>query len=187
MMLKRGHAAHDFELNLTPIIDCFVTLICFLLLSATYVNLVGMDAKVPVAVATSSTAADNEPKFKLELTIRRDGIELNATGAGKATGRKHIANLKGALVPYDLVALHNELVRIKHERPKEFSINFNSAIDMKYEDLVRFMDVTRNLDPKDGNFTMVDERNGKTMKVDVLFPDFVISNLGAVAEGKGSK
>src|SRR5271156_2364991 len=156
---RRSSAAHDFELNLTPIIDCFVTLICFLLLSATYVNLVGLEAKVPISVPSSSVKAQDEPKFKLDLTLMNGAVELDAVGAGSASGRRKIANIAGKV---DYAALHAALVRIKTERPKEFSISFASDVEMKYEDLVRLMDATRNLDAKDPAFTVQDERNGKT-------------------------
>lgn len=172
-MAKHGHAAHDFELNLTPIIDCFVTLICFLLLSATYVNLVSMDSKVPIAVPASSEAAKNKPTFKLEVNVKQKGIEIIATDAGQASGKRFIAGRDSEA----LGKLHEDLVRVKHERPKEFSLHFNSEIDMSYEELVRFMDVTRNLAPKDGNLVITDERNGKSVKMDTLFPDFVMAGL----------
>lgn len=181
-MLKKKHAAaHDFELNLTPIIDCFVTLICFMLLSATYVNLVGMDAKVPVAVPASSAQAQKEPKFKLELNVKNGGLELLASGAGKRSGRKWWPVLKAPVdgSKYDLKALHAELVEIKRQHPKEFSLHFNAGVEMPYEELVKFMDTTRNLAPADGTFTITDERNGQPVKVDLLFPDFVIAGLAA--------
>ncbi|MBI3555685.1 MAG: biopolymer transporter ExbD [Deltaproteobacteria bacterium] len=176
MFHSKKHVAHDFELNLTPIIDCFVTLICFLLLSTTYVNLVGLDAKVPISVPASSAKADNEPKFKLELVVKANAIELDASGAGPASGRKTISNVAGKP---DFVGLHAALVKIKNERPKEFSLYFTSQVEMDYELLVRFMDTTRNLDAKDGVFAFTDERNGHTVKVDTLFPDFVLANLAA--------
>ena len=181
MFAKRKLVSHEFELNLTPIIDCFVTLICFMLLSATYVNLVGMDAKVPVAVPASAAAATKEPKFKIELKVNAKGLELLASGAGNASGKKFIGMLKQETngSRYDLASLHNELVKIKRERPKEYSINFNAGVDMPYEELVRFMDATRNLSPADGTFAFTDDRNGTEVKVDVLFPDFVIAGLAA--------
>lgn len=177
MFAKRAHTAHDFELNLTPIIDCFVTLICFLLLSTTYVNLVGLDAKVPVAVPASSAAADDKPKFKLELVVKANGFELSASSAGAMSGKKTIAAHGAKPTDAELAQLHDELVKIKRQFPKEFSINFNTQLDMNYEDLVRFMDATRNFTAKDGTLTFTDERNGKTVKVDLLFPDFVMEKL----------
>ncbi|MEW6056238.1 MAG: biopolymer transporter ExbD [Bdellovibrionota bacterium] len=182
MFVKRSHTAHDFELNLTPIIDCFVTLICFMLLSATYINLVGLDAKVPVTVIVPASAEKkDEAKFKLELNVKAKGVELVVSGAGSLSGKKWIpaAGQKASTgSDQDLVKLHQELVKIKRERPKEFSVHFNSEIDMQYEELVRIMDTTRNLSPADGQLAIVDERNGQQVKVDLLFPDFVIANLG---------
>lgn len=177
MFGKRAHVEHDFELNLTPIIDCFVTLICFMLLSATYVALVGLDAKVPLAVLASSPEAQKkDPTFKLELTYRKNNMELVATGAGGLSGKRAIANVGGKP---DLVGLHDALVKIKKAYPKEFTLNFNPEIEMPYSDLVQVMDATRNLDDKkDGTIMVNDERNGKTLKMDVLFPDFVINGLG---------
>ena len=157
---KKAHAPHDFELNLTPVIDCFVTLICFLLLSATYVNLVGLEAKVPVVVPNSSAPAqDNTPKFKLELTAKKGAVELMATNAGPASGKRMIADVGGKR---DFSTLHAELVKIKKERPKEFSLHFTAQVDMPYEELVRFMDTAR---------------NGGTSEMALLFPDFVMANL----------
>ncbi len=176
MFVRKKHVAHDFELNLTPIIDCFVTLICFLLLSTTYVNLVGLDAKVPISVPSSSAKADTAPKFKLELIVKANAMELDASGAGTASGRKVLANIGGKP---DFAALHAVLVKVKNERPKEFSIYFTSHVEMDYEQLVRFMDTTRNLTAQDGVFAITDERNGHTVKVDTLFPDFVLANLAA--------
>ena len=177
MFVKKKHAVHDFELNLTPIIDCFVTLICFLLLSATYVNLVGMDAKVPVTVTQKASESQPEKeKFKIDLNIKKDGsIALAIVGAGSLSGQKNFA-------AKDYKSLHDELVRVKKEHPKEFSIYFASAIDMPYEELVRYMDTTRNLDPADGTFTFKDERNGTAVKVDLLFPDFVMAGLATEKE-----
>jgi len=170
-MHKKRHVAHDFELNLTPIIDCFVTLICFLLLSATYVNLTGLDAKVPVVVTTTASAEKQEKeKFKLELNITKKGMELVTTGAGSLNGKKMFAAKNYA-------GLHEELVKIKKSHPKEFSIYFNSQVEMPYEELVRYMDTSRNIGDKDGTFTFKDERNGQPVKVDVLFPDFVMAGL----------
>lgn len=174
MLVKRAHVAHDFELNLTPIIDCFVTLICFLLLSTTYVNLCMLEAKVPLAVPAASAKDDNRPKFKLELNVSSRGMELVASHAGPHSGRKSIPNREGKP---DFDTLHAELVKIKGSHLKEFSIHFNSDIEMEYEQLVRFMDTTRNLGPKDPVFNVTDERNGKPVKVDTLFPDFIIANL----------
>ena len=174
--MSRKHVAHDFELNLTPIIDCFVTLICFLLLSTTYVSLVGLDAKVPIAVPASSVKANTEPKFKLELNIKAGGSEIVAMGASEASGRHFVPNIGGKA---DLKQIHAQLVRVKNKRPKEFSIHFRSDIEMPYEDLVGLMDTARNLIPEDKVASVTDERNGKTVKMDVLFPDFIIANLAA--------
>lgn len=182
MFHKRAHAAHDFELNLTPIIDCFVTLICFMLLSTTYVALVGLDAKVPLAVPASAPEAQRKETFKLELTYNKNSMELVATGAGSQSGKRVFSHVQGKP---DLIGLHDTLVKIKKERPKEFTLNFNSNVDMPYADLVFLMDATRNLDPKkDGEIKVTDERNGKTMIMDVLFPDFVIGGLAAKADGR---
>ncbi|HRK02082.1 MAG TPA: biopolymer transporter ExbD [Oligoflexia bacterium] len=180
MFHKRAHTAHDFELNLTPIIDCFVTLICFMLLSTTYVALVGLDAKVPLAVPASAPEAQRkDPTFKLDLVYRKNGIDISAVGAGSLSGKRSVPHIAGKP---DLTTLHDTLVKIKKERPKEFTIHFNSDIDMAYADLVFLMDATRNLDPKkDGEIKVTDERNGKVMLMDVLFPDFIIGGLSAAA------
>jgi biopolymer transport protein ExbD len=179
MFAKKKHTAHDFELNLTPIIDCFVTLICFLLLSSTYVALVGMEAKVPVAVPSSNVKTDNEPKFKLELNVKNNGVELISQGAGSANGKKFFPLVNKE---HDFVAIHNELVRIKKERPKEFTIHFQPQVEMDFEKLVKFMDTTRNLTLQDGKILTSDERNGSQVALDVLFPDFVIAGLSAQSE-----
>lgn len=146
-----------------------MTLICFLLLSATYVNLVGMDAKVPIAVPGSSARADEQPRFKLELTVKANGVEVEATGAGRASGKRFLANAGGKP---DFAAVHAALMQVKAERPREFSVYFNANVDMPYEQLVQFMDTTRNLSAK--------EATGTLAKLDTLFPDFIVAGLAAM-------
>ena len=167
--------AHDFELNLAPIIDCFVTLICFLLLSATYVNLVGLEAKVPIAVPASSPQAKIEPKFKLELVVKGNAVELDATGAGAASGK--IADRQRGGQDRLRLRCTPRSSRSRPSGPRSSRSTSSPTSEMKYEDLVRLMDTTRNLDAKDPQFTVTDDRNGKQVKVDTLFPDFVIANL----------
>lgn len=171
MFRKKHVLAHEFEMNLTPIIDCFVTLICFLLLSATYVNLVTMEAKVPVAVAQAKTTSDQKPKFKLQLTAKASGFEIALTHSSGNVNKSTIAH------DATLAGLHHELLKIKRTYPTEYSVHFNSQIEMPYEQLVRIMEVSRNFDTKDEAITVDDPKTGQKMKIDLLFPDFIVADL----------
>ena len=51
-----GRKSLDFEINLTPFIDLFSVLICFLLLTAVWIQIGSMDVKQAVGGQTADDA-----------------------------------------------------------------------------------------------------------------------------------
>jgi biopolymer transport protein ExbD len=81
MILFRKKIQTDFQLNLTPIMDLFVGLIPFLILSASFVEMSGIEVQSPSA---SSTAAQKtESKEELWLSFEVSDSKVTVTGYGK--------------------------------------------------------------------------------------------------------
>ncbi len=60
----------DTELNIVPIIDCFVMLICFLLFTAAFTQLVFLEAKFASATAAAADKSRSElDQFRLLVTM----------------------------------------------------------------------------------------------------------------------
>ncbi len=59
--LKHGEHEQDFELNLASIIDCFVVLIAFILVSTSFFSIGIIDAEVAGASTTSESTSEITP------------------------------------------------------------------------------------------------------------------------------
>jgi len=67
----------DTELNIVPIIDCFVMLICFLLFTAAFTQLVFLEAKMTTNTAVAAQKSRSElDQFRLVVTFEDQGLRL---------------------------------------------------------------------------------------------------------------
>src|SRR5689334_20799054 len=61
------------SLMLVPMIDIFTVLVTFLLMTAVFSRLTIMQLELP---SNNSAAAGPTPEFRLEVIVRKDGLEL---------------------------------------------------------------------------------------------------------------
>jgi len=138
----------DTELNIVPIIDCFVMLICFLLFTAAFTQLVFLEAKMTTNTAMAAQKSRSElDQFRLVITFEDQGLRLATTG--NASGK---VNTLLPLAPdgaYDFKALHAGLVELKARHPERYSADIEfkarqqSAVD--YEKIMKAIDSIRHL------------------------------------------
>lgn len=76
--LKYGEFEQDFELNIASIIDCFVVLIAFVLVSTSFFSIGIIDAEVAGASDQASTAPDSSP---VVIELKADHSIVLKTGA----------------------------------------------------------------------------------------------------------
>jgi biopolymer transport protein ExbD len=152
-MMKRQSSEHenlDTELNIVPIIDCFVMLICFLLFTAAFTQLVFLEAKLTsnTAVAAEKSRAELD-QFRLVITLEDNQFRLATSGSAAPKYSSAIPNLNN---DYDFKGLQRELVKLKTQFPDRFSADIEFKTKQRqidYERVVKTIDAVRHLSDDD--------------------------------------
>ena len=147
-MRKFSHDEHlDTDINIVPIIDCFVMLICFLLFTAAFTQLVFLEAKMTTNTAVAAQKSRSElDQFRLVITFEEQGLRLTTSGS--------VAKKFNLLLPpvggtYDFKTLHANMIQLKAEYPErysadiEFKVKQQNSVD--YEKIMNAIDSVRHL------------------------------------------
>lgn len=180
--MRTGHArarAEDatFELSLAPMLDMLVCLITVLLVSFTTMKLGVLDTSVPQPVAQAlekdRDRKDRQITFELSLTGKKTADVLVKEN-GRLRSKVEIA-AKGD--SFDLERIHRELVGIKLQHPDIFRLEVSPTEDVAYNDIVKVFDQVRMTTPKDPKVFITDEKDGKQVETNLLFPDVIFGNI----------
>ncbi len=131
-MTRRKNRSGDEELNLTPFIDLFSTLVVFLLLTAVWLQINSLSTNVENVDAHS--LASNE-KVHLSITILKSQIEISEDD--KATRLPLKFTSEGLLEPNSLI---KELKRWRQRYPKRKDIILNTQNDIPYSYMIQVFD-----------------------------------------------
>lgn len=135
---KRMHSSSPpDELNLTPIMNVFMIIIPFLLLTAVFAKTAIIDVYLPQEAGGASGGVASDPGI-LSIEIKESGFELGGIG-------------KGVVVPkvgnqYDVKRLSQELIKIKGKYPQKEDVVLLARQDLSYETVVNVMDAARETD-----------------------------------------
>ena len=140
--MARHHKRHKAaDINLTSMIDMFTILVFFLLVHGGFVRLALLQLNLP----TSQTAADDRPpEFQLEVTVRKNGIEIGDRTAGL------LDKIDRSGDDYHLDKLTDYLAHVKQQFPDKADATVLLEPDISYEVLVAVMDrvrINEHLDP----------------------------------------
>lgn len=137
----------DTDLNIVPIIDCFVMLICFLLFTAAFTQLVFLEAKMTSNTAAAAQKSRSElDQFRLVVTFEEGGLRLATSGTSAVKINNLIPNVNGN---FNFEALHAQLIQVKADFPDrysadvEFKMKQQGSVD--YEKILRAIDSIRHL------------------------------------------
>ncbi|MGZ3653292.1 MAG: ExbD/TolR family protein [Bdellovibrionota bacterium] len=167
MRMFRKDEHLDTELNIVPIIDCFVMLICFLLFTAAFTQLVFLEAKMTSNTAAAAQKSRSElDQFRLVVTFEEGGLRLATTGSSAKKLNQLIPTVNGS---YDFKALHAQLISLKAENPERYSadIEFKSkqprAVD--YEKIMNAIDSIRHLSDEEYSVLRVAQKKMKNLEL----------------------
>jgi biopolymer transport protein ExbD len=118
-------------------IDIFTVLVTFLLMTAVFARITVLNLDLDVASADNS--APSTPEFRLEVIVRKEGLELTNGTATIAT----IPNVDGR---YDLETLSELAVSLKRDYPQTDSASVLLEPEVEYDSLVQVMDAIRSVD-----------------------------------------
>lgn len=139
------------ELNITAFMNLMVVLTPFLLITAVFSRLAILELNLPAG--QTQAAADEEPEFQLEITVREDGIEVGDRNAGT------LNRIEKSGDDYRLDELTAYLGRIKAQFPEKSDATLLLEPDISYQVLVAVMDrvrVSESRDPVDNRLIKSD-------------------------------
>jgi len=138
----RKHSKHlDFEINLIPCIDLLSVCICFLLLTAVWLNIGSMNVKQAVG---GQSVAETEKKPVLWVLMGTDG-ELNLNIQDSIRVPKNLSKLKltGLDGKSNTSELQKVLEQIMTVEPALKTALIQPQAQSAYEDIIDLMDAFR--------------------------------------------
>lgn len=121
------------ELMLVPMIDIFTVLVTFLLMTAVFSRIAVVELNLP---STAGGPEVTEPTFRLEVIVRKQGLELT-------NGTSVIAALPKVDGAYDLKGLSQLALSLKQDHPDVDDASVLLESDIPYNDLIQVMDAVR--------------------------------------------
>ena len=129
------------EVMLVPMIDIFVVLVTFLLMTAVFSRVTILQLDLPSA---NDGAAAVPPEFRLEVIVRESGFELT-------NGEALIAALPKVDGEYDFATLAQLAQQLKRENPQVDDASVLMERTVQYDYLIQVMDAIRSADlPAEG-------------------------------------
>lgn len=168
---RSSRGIQEIDLPLIPVMDAFVTLIAFLLLVTSLLAVTLIDTPVPV-VSTLPDEPNKEKPLMLQLRIEPDKLILSS--AFERIPKQEFPKVDKN---YDTEKLHQALVGVRQQFPKERTIVYLPAAEVKYDEIVQLMDATRLLAKTDPALPTVKDANGVDRVEQHLFPTVVFGNV----------
>jgi biopolymer transport protein ExbD len=137
--MRRRHKRRQrkpVELLLVPMIDIFTVLVTFLLMTAVFSRITILELDLPSSVNKTVS----EPVFRLEVIVRKQGLELTNGSALIAT----IPNQGGE---YDLKSLSRLALSLKQDNPNASAASVLLEPEIEYDHLIQVMDAIRTAEP----------------------------------------
>lgn len=129
----------DSEINITPVMNIFVILVPFLLLTATFVKIAIIDLVLP-SLDQGSSMSNEEVKdlTVLVISIGPNGFEIK-------TSENKYPLIKQKKGKYDFRKLKEQLTRIKEQYPRLEDVIISPTSEVLYQVIVNVLDNCREI------------------------------------------
>ena len=144
-MKRRKHLRNEEtpELNLIPIMNLFVCLVPFLLLTAVFVKMGGVKAEMPVTASSESSEATPEKKEQIiDLVFQIDGQEVELVGFTDQF-QKPLSDVHAKFQLTAIDSLDQILTEISSKYPKWRSTLFKASPSTRFEDAISVLSKLR--------------------------------------------
>lgn len=154
MALKRRHRTMvgDDELELVPVMNMFLVLIPFLLLSASFYHIKAINTSVPVVSSSSSTSARTPSKSEAKVTVIVELKEktMVLTAMCDELSYNDLVKLETEIpvkspASYPMDKLSQHLHFIKDRYPKSDTLILVPTQDVVYGTIIQTMDTARSI------------------------------------------
>jgi len=164
-------------INLTPMIDMITCLMFFLLMFASILPVVIIDAPLPKVASTAEEvklAKQQDSKMEVTVWINANGFTIKSDFSPD-----HSMPLgAGGNYPYD--ALHKYLVQLHSKKPASREITLIPSDDISYAVMIEAMDAARELTKDDPGYQKVPPEiahKPESLQFNRLFPDVSIGGV----------
>ena len=130
---NRRRTVAQIDLDMTIFMNLLMVLVPFLLLTAVFSRINILELTLP---SGAGGATSSEPKFRLEVIVRKIGIELT-------NGQVLIAAIPNVDGAYDLATLSQMVVALKRDYPDANAASVLLEPEIEYDHLIQVMDVVR--------------------------------------------
>lgn len=135
--MKKNKKHLDFELNLVPFIDLLSVCICFLLLTAVWIQIGSMNVKQSVG---GSAAEDSEQKPVVWVSLNETGeVSLNIEKSRAVKGAKSI-KIAAQNGKTSVEELNKILVHMREQDPLINTALIRPQAKVSYEAIIELMD-----------------------------------------------
>ena len=141
----------DTELNMVPIMNMFMVLIPFLLMSASFFHIRAINTSVPVHAQSApidNQAAEAKPQIKLTVIVelKEDQVRLSALSgelSAEALAELEKSFTKSADSEFSTESLGKYLAELKERYPASDTMLLIPDETISYEEIVQAMDCAR--------------------------------------------
>jgi len=165
-----------YDINLAPMLDVLIVLITVLLISFQTVRLGILDALIPQPVLQALENDRKKTERQVSIIVKmnpKTGFTIDVSETGKRSNKIDVPNQGGKM---DLVRLHRELIQAKLLKTDNFRVELHPTEEASYDDIIQVMDRARMAVKGDPKIEIRDEKTGKMVETNLLFPDIVFSN-----------
>ena len=174
--LRTRLADGSFDLDLTAMMSMMMKLVPVLLLETSFVHIAMIETPIPQVVSEAIQKEKDQKDRKVAISLnasRKAGLEIVVANQGKS--QKTEIPMVGS--DFNVIRLHQELVRIKLVYPETFRLELNPTEDVNYKEVVTIIDAARKTQKEDPKLKLRDEKTGKDIEHDQLFPEVVFGNV----------
>lgn len=148
MKVRNRKLNHETELNLVPMLDLFLSLIPFLLMSTVLASFGGIVVEAP-SYAPSTQAQTEKPKLaestanlELDIAVQIKNGQVSVLGY-KRGFESRVEDVKGEFELKNVEGLRAFLSELHHKYSKIHSSLFHASPETRYEDAVLVLNVIR--------------------------------------------
>ncbi len=167
--LGMGAYAQDENVNLVPIMNLFVVLIPFLLMSAAFFNISVINASVPALQKEKTDLAKSDVAVTMMVRMKPDAFTI--TASSDTLPRSELDKLRTEIPrrgeTMGLKEFSDHMLACKQRYPKSETMLLVPDAGIEYQDVIAVMDA--------GRWVKV-QQDGSTVRYD-LFPNVVISGM----------
>ncbi len=155
----RNQEQQDVEIDMVPIMNMFLVLIPFLLISSSFLHLKVINTSIPVksASTTELTPEQSEVKLTLMVALNKGVIEVKPSASELSDAQ--LKKLDFSVKRTDDDAAYQELTarlsELKQTYPNSDTVILSPDDSVPYQDMIRLMDAARGPNPEDVLFGKV--------------------------------